>query len=312
MRVVFFGSGEFGVPSLQALVESGNEVTAVVTQPERPAGRGARSRPTPIAHQAEAMGLPILAPEKPNTPKFEKTLRNLVPELAVVIAYGHLIKPPLRGIPRDGCGNLPAALLPAYRGAAPVPWAIIGGETVSGVSVFQLDERFDTGAVIGMAELPIAPDDTSGSYLRKLAPLGAELLVTVVRAIAAGTAVPQPQDDRRASRAPKFRKQDGRLDWNRPFAELERLVRGLQPWPQAHTRLVTSKGTIRTNVIAMCPADHGPAPLPPGTVLAADARSGLVVMTGDVPARLCCVQPEGRRAMTDTDFLRGTAVEAVE
>ncbi len=156
-------------------------------------------------------------------------MRSLAPDLAVVVAYGHLIRKPLLHIPTRGFVNLHASLLPAYRGAAPVPWAILRGEKESGVSVFQLDEKFDTGAVLAMLALPIADDDTSGSYLAKLAPHGGELMVHTVADIAAGTARPRPQDNTKASAAPKFAKEDGRIDWTLPFAEIERKVRAFQP-----------------------------------------------------------------------------------
>lgn len=308
MRMVFFGSGEFGVPTLETLVSAGHDIPAIVSQPDRPAGRGGKTRPTPLRARAEELGLKVLCPEKPNTPEFEAELRALAPGLCVVVAYGHLIRKALLAVPERGFVNLHASLLPAYRGAAPVPWAILSGESVSGVSVFQLDERFDTGAVIATESLPIDASDTSGTYLAKLAPLGARLMERAVADIAAGRAVPQPQDDSRASAAPKFAKADGRIDWSLPFAEIERKVRALQPWPQAFAVLSTAKGDVRVNVVEMTPAETTASGGPPGTVLAADGASGLVIATADLPARLSRLQPEGKRAMADTDFLRGTKV----
>ena len=307
LRIVFFGSGEFGLPTLEALRERGHDIPAVVSQPDRPAGRGGKTRPTPIGARARELGLPVICPEKPNTPEFEAELRALAPDLAVVVAYGHLIGKPLLAVPRLGFVNLHASLLPAYRGAAPVPWAILEGEHESGVSVFQLDERFDTGGVIARAALPILPDDTSGTYLAKLAPIGGELMVGAVADIAAGRAQPQPQDNASASRAPKFSKDDGRIDWSLPFAVIERKVRAFQPWPQAFTVFRTAKGDLRVNVVAMTRAEGVAGE--PGGVLSADAGSGLVVATGDGPARIVRLQPEGKRAMSDTDFLRGTKIE---
>jgi methionyl-tRNA formyltransferase len=253
------------------------------------------------------MGLSVACPEKPNTPEFAGQLRAIAPDLAVVVAYGHLIRPILLSIPEHGFVNLHASLLPAYRGAAPVPWAILRGETTSGASVFRLDEKFDTGAVIGSVELGIADNDTSGMYLAKLAPLGAELMARSVASIAAGTAVARVQDDAVASAAPKFVKGDGRIDWSRPFAEIERRVRAFQPWPLAFTVLRSAKGEVRVNVIELCRAEGGGLVVPGGIVSAA-AKSGLVVMTGDGPARVARLQPEGRRVMSDVDFLRGSGV----
>ncbi len=163
MRLVFFGSGDFGIPTLDALVAAGHDIPLVVSQPDRPAGRGGKTRPTPLRARAEELGLAVACPEKPNTPEFEADLRAAAPEMCVVVAYGHLIKRPLLAVPRHGFVNLHASLLPAYRGAAPVPWAIRKGEAVSGVSVFQLDERFDTGAVLASLALPIADTDTWGA-----------------------------------------------------------------------------------------------------------------------------------------------------
>lgn len=310
MRIVFFGSGEFGLPTLRALEAGPHEIAAVVTQPPRPAGRGGKCRRlTPIHAHSEQAGHQVFCPEKPNTSDFEQAMRIVNPDLAVVVAYGHLIRHPLLNIPAQGFVNLHASLLPAYRGAAPVPWAILSGEKISGASVFQLNERFDEGAVIGTVELPIDDADTSGGYLAKLAPLGAELMVRAVDDIASGRATAQPQDEGRASRAPKLAKEDGRVDWTRPFAEIERKVRALQPWPHAFTVLPTCKGELRVNIQALRPVD-GFRPGTPGTVLAADAKSGLILMTGDKPARLADIQPEGKRPMSDTDFLRGTTIKA--
>ncbi|MCC8166153.1 MAG: methionyl-tRNA formyltransferase [Planctomycetes bacterium] len=311
MRIVFFGSGEFGIPTLDALLAAGHDIPAVVSQPDRPSGRGGKVRPTPLAARAAEHGLAVTTPVKPNTPEFEAELRALEPELAVVVAYGHLIGKPLLAVPRKGFVNLHASLLPAYRGAAPVPWAILSGESVSGASVFRLDEKFDTGGVIDRVELPISDDDTSGSYLEKLAPAGAALMVRAVQAIADDSAVVQVQDDSQASRAPKFTKEDGRIDWSRPFAEIERRVRAFQPWPQAFTVFETNRGPLRVNVGAMVRADGSAATVAPGGIVQADAKAGLVVMTRDGPARLAVVQPEGKKRMADTDFLRGTTIKGM-
>lgn len=308
MRIVYFGSGEFGLPTLGALANGGHDVALVVTQPDRPAGRGGKTRPTPIRAEAEAMGLPVLAPEKPNLPEFAETIRALDADLAVVVAYGHLIREPLLTTPRLGFVNLHASLLPAYRGAAPVPWAILSGETASGVTVFSLDRQFDTGAILGRVELAIDPTDTSETYLRKLAPLGAELMAATVNEFASGGAKPVPQDETLASAAPKFKKEDGRIDWAMDFDAIERRVRAFQPWPLAHALFETAKGPLRVNVTALARADIEASGMAPGSVLAADTKAGLVVMTGNGPARLTDIRPEGKRPMTDVEFLRGTKI----
>ncbi len=326
MRLVFFGSGDFAIPTLEELAAGGHHLAAVVSQPDRPFGRGGKTKPTPLAERAEGMGFAVLKPEKPNTPEFAETFRGFNPDLAVIVAYGHLIKPLLLGIPKLGFVNLHASLLPAYRGAAPVPWAILKGETVSGATVFRLNEKFDAGAILARVELPIDSGDTSGTYLHKLAPLGAVLMRETVQALADGTARAQPQDERAASPAPKFTKDDGLIDWARPFAEIERTVRALSPWPMGFTTLPTAKGGVRVKLGKIVAAGsienfsekmwenmkHSAAGVTrmygPGEILAADAKTGLVVMTGDIPARLAVIQPEGKKAMPDTDFLRGTAI----
>lgn len=308
MRVAYFGSGEFGVPTLATLAERGHDIVSVATQPDRPAGRGGYCRSTPIKALAEELGLPVFQPEKPNTPDFIGCMRDLRPDLAVVVAYGHLIRRELLDIPRLGFVNLHASLLPAYRGAAPVPWAILKGEATSGASVFRLDERFDTGGVIARAELPIAPDDTAESYLRKLAPIGGRLMADALAALAAGRAEVQPQDDARASNAPKLKKEDGRIDWSLPWRDIERKIRAFQPWPLAFTVIPTVKGEVRVNILRLEAATAGAECWKPGEFVTADPKAGLVVMTGDGPVRLALLQPEGRKPMPDADFLRGTRV----
>lgn len=307
MRLAFFGSGDFGIPTLEALAADGHEVVAVVTRPDRPAGRGGRVRATPVKGLAERLSLPILQPRLPNDPGFAGVLAGFNPDLAVVVAYGHLIRRPLLSIPRRGFVNLHASLLPAYRGAAPAPWAILSGETVSGATAFCLNERFDEGGIVGKVELAIAPDDTAGSYLEKLAPVGARLMRRIVPEFMAGGIAPQPQDEASASRAPKLSKADGAIDWRLSFKAINDKVRAFQPWPLAHTELPTAKGGLGVSLLRIEPVraagDRGP-----GEIVAADAKTGLVVMTGDVPARLSLLLPEGRRPMTDTDFLRGTRV----
>lgn len=307
MRLIYLGSGEFGIPTLEALAAV-HEIPLVVSQPDRPAGRGGKTRPTPIKARATELGLTVETPEKPNSPEFEQRLRELEPELAVVVAYGHLIRKNLLDVPEHGFVNLHASILPAYRGAAPVPWAILNGEAESGATVFQLDERFDTGAILGTIRLPIRDDDTSATYLAALAPKGAELMAEVVRDIEAGRKTPQPQDNAQASAAPKFRKDDGRIDWSQPYAVIERKVRALQPWPLASTTLPGAKGEIRLNVLTLAPAEMNAGGKAPGAVLAADPKGGLVVATGDGTARLALIQPEGKRPMPDTEFLRGSKV----
>ncbi|MDR1613616.1 MAG: methionyl-tRNA formyltransferase [Planctomycetota bacterium] len=307
MRVAFFGSGAFGLPTLAALFAAGHDVAAVVTRPDRPAGRGRALAATPIKEAALRKGVDILQPENPADPGFVRAIERLDLDLAAVVAYGCLLKPVLLAAARRGFVNLHASLLPAYRGAAPVPWAILNGETMSGATAFVLDERFDAGGVLGKVELPIDSRDTAGSYLERLAPLGAELMAGILPAWNADAIGAERQDDGLASRAPILKKSDALLDWNERFDALERRVRAFQPWPLAHAVFSTAKGPIRVNVLEMEPSGIGGGAVP-GEVRAADDARGLVVMTGDRPARLRRLQPEGKRPMGDTDFLRGTAI----
>ncbi len=308
MRLVYLGSGEFGLPTLERLAHC-HDIVAVVSQPDRPAGRGGKCRATPISDLAEKLGLPLLRPESPNTEEFARELAGLKPDLAVIVAYGHLIGKALLAIPRLGFVNLHASLLPAYRGAAPVPWAILGGEKVSGATVFALNEKFDCGAIIGRVELPIDDSDTSGGYLAKLSEPGAALMVESVAALAEGRAVPQAQDHALASRAPKLKKDDGAIDWSAGLAEIDRKVRAFQPWPHAFASFATCKGMIKVNILKIGRAETGAEQgVTPGTVLSADAKHGLAVMTGDGPARLLEIQPEGKRPMSDIEYLRGRKI----
>jgi methionyl-tRNA formyltransferase len=258
---------------------------------------------------AEELALPLLRPENPNSPEFLATLADLRPDLAVVVAYGHLLASDVLTIPPLGCVNLHASLLPRYRGAAPVPWAILAGETHSGVTLFQLDQRFDCGGVLGQAQLEIKADDTSGSYLERLAVQAADLLGESLPAIAAGRLTPRPQDESQACRAPKLTKADGLLDWQLSFPELDRRVRAFQPWPLAHATFTTSRGDISLNILRLTTASGVYPPAPPGSVLVADPATGLVVQAGDGAVRLREIHPSGKRPMSDSDFLRGTKME---
>ncbi len=305
MNLVFFGSGDFGIPTLKALLDSDYTLTAVVSQPDRRAGRGSSVKSTPIADIAHKQGIPVLQPENPNSEEFAAEFARLEPLLAIVVAYGHLIRKPLLTIPPRGFVNLHASLLPAYRGAAPVPWAIMAGEKISGVTLFSLDERFDSGDVIGKAEVPINALDTAKTYLKKLAPVGAELVMKTLPDFLAGRILPEAQDESRASKAPKLHKPDGKIDWREPLETIRNKVRALQPWPLAYTTLPTLKGQVRLNILEMEEVEVE-GEFQPGSIILADTKDGLIVMTGDKPARLAVFQPEGRKPMSDIAFLRGT------
>jgi methionyl-tRNA formyltransferase len=310
MRLVYCGSGGFGLPTFDALVEDNHEFALVLTQPDRPAGRGGRIRETPIARRARALGIPLHQPETlRGNDEAVRRLAEARPELAVVVAYGHLIPPAMLEVPSKGFINLHASLLPKYRGAAPVPHAILEGETETGVTVFRLNERFDCGDILARRSTPITPEDTTATVLERLAPLGAQLVREVVGEFQAGWAQPVPQVDEEATSAPKLSKEDARIDWTRPRARIERMTRAFRPWPKAWTCVPADAGELRLVVLAAEPAAQSHREVAPGTVLHAGDRDGLVVQAGDGPLWLTRVQPEGGKPMDGDAFIRGHPVE---
>jgi methionyl-tRNA formyltransferase len=231
LRIVYFGTPAFAVPTLRALLDSRHDIVALVSQPDRPKGRGQHLQPTPTRQLAESRGVPVLQPSRLKEDGFLQSIRDLRPDLGVVAAYGRILPDALLEIPRFGIINLHASLLPAYRGAAPVHRAVIAGDRETGVSIMRVVKELDAGPVFATARTPIEEDQTSVDIERILAELGAPLLVDVVDHISAGRAVEVPQDHERATHAPKITKEEGRIDWSLPAAAVHDLVRGLQPWP---------------------------------------------------------------------------------
>lgn len=300
MRLCFFGSAAFAVPSLRALHAAGHDICAVFTQPDRPAGRGGHLRGTPVKECAEALGLPTRQPEKLDAAA-QAEFAALAPEAAVAIAYGMLIPAPmLRAAPR-GWLNLHPSLLPKYRGAAPVPHCILNGDAETGVTIFRLNEQFDKGDIVAVEKLAIAPDDTSATLLEKLSRVGAELMARTL-------ALPHwdflPQSGAAGSYARKFTKEDGVIDWAQPAAVVDRRVRAYQPWPLARTRF-GSKG--RQLTVTAVELTGRPAKGAPGSI-AIDGGE-LYVACGDEMVRLARVLPEGKAAMTGAEFLRGARLQ---
>ncbi|MCK6526577.1 methionyl-tRNA formyltransferase [Myxococcota bacterium] len=303
MRVVFMGTPALALPTLEALLSRPDEfdVVGVVTQPDRPAGRGQSLRSPPVAALATRLGLPLAQPKGVRGPSFLGTLAGWAPDVAVVVAFGRILPRTVLDLPRLGCVNVHASLLPAYRGAGPIQRAILDGHPVTGVTTMWMDEGLDTGPMLLRAEEAIGAGDTAASLGERLGHLGARVLVETLRAIRCGGVVPEPQDPSRASLAPLLQKEDGRLDFRRPAQELERVVRGTWPWPGAFTTLGSRVLKVHR---AAVPPGLAPPGTEPGTVLAV-GEQGLDVACGEGVLRLAELQPEGRRPMAASAFANG-------
>ncbi len=301
LRVVFFGTPEFAVPTLEGLLGSRHAVVGVVTQPDRPRGRGQRVTDSPVKRVAGSHGTPVLQPERLKDEAFLAGMRGWAPDVGVVAAYGKILPAAVLDMPSLGLVNVHASLLPRHRGAAPVHRAVIAGDTETGVSIMRVVQALDAGGVFARAARPIGPDDTSVDVERDLARLGAGLLLDVLDALAAGQAHDTPQDDAGATYAHRLRKEEGAIDWRGGAAAIHNLVRGLQPWPLAWTsaggrRLIV----LRTRLVPDAPALREPA----GTVVAV-TRDAVRVQTGAGLLDLVTVQPEGRRAMSAREYAAG-------
>lgn len=301
MRLLFLGTPEYAAPSLRRLAAE-HEVVAVVSQPDRPAGRRGRPQPPAAAALARELGLRLFQPERPGRREFAAELAALRPELAVVVAYGHILRPRFIALAPAGTLNAHGSLLPAFRGAAPVQRAILAGATETGVTVQRLVREVDAGDVLLQERTPIGPEETAGELSARLAELSAECLSRAVRLVESGGAAFRPQDAAAVSFAPKLSKAEGRADWSRPAPWLARAARAFNPWPTLHAKLPGGR-LLRILAARAEPAPAGVSPAP-GQVLAASSE-GLLVAAGDGALRLVTVQPEGKRPMPAADFLRG-------
>lgn len=299
LRIVFFGTPDFAVPTLDALLRSHHTVAAVVTQPDRPRGRGQKTTDAPVKARALAAGVPVLQPARLKDDTFLDPLRALGADLGVVAAYGKILTETVLAIPRLGMINVHASLLPRYRGAAPVHRAVIEGERETGVTIMRVVKALDAGPMLATARRPIGPDDTSEQVERDLARAGADLLVAIVDAMAAGPVQETPQDDARATYAPRLTKEDGLIDWDQPAVRIHNLIRGLYPWPHAYTFL---RGT-RFILLKSSPFDD-PHTAAPGTILEA-AGDRLIVAAGAGRLAVRQLQAEGKRPLATRDFLAG-------
>jgi len=297
LRIIFFGTPEFAVPSLRALLAAGDPVVSVVCQPDKRAGRGQHVAAPPVKQEALAAGVPILQPEKLRTPSFAEVLAPLVPDLVVVAAYGKILPPALLQLPRHGCINVHASLLPKYRGAAPIQWAIVRGEACTGVTIMQMNERMDAGDILLQREMAIGADETYGELQTRLAHLGAAALQAALEQLHAGLLRGQPQRESAMTLAPMIKKEDGCIDWTQPAVQVARRVRAFNPWPSAFTHL---DGKL-LKIHRAHPRETSAAA--PGVV--AVTSDGIAVATGQGSLVLDELQLEGRKRLAATEFARG-------
>lgn len=305
MRIAFLGTPPFAVPSLVALLQRGEEVVAVLTQPDRPAGRGRHPQPSAVKRAALHAGLPVHQPERVRDPIVLDLLRSLQLDLLVVVAFGQILPQALLDLPRHGCINVHASLLPRFRGAAPIPRAILHGETETGITTIQMDVGIDTGPILLQRACHILPDDTAGSLAARLAPLGAEVLVETLRALKAGTLRPQPQEETKAISAPLLKKEEGLLRWVEPAVALRNRVRAFDPWPGSYT--AWRREPLKIWRAAVVPGAVGT----PGEVLRA-GKEGILVATGEGGLLMTEIQLPGGQRMSADAFLRGHALRPGE
>ena len=301
MRLVFFGTPRFAVPVLEAVVKAGHDVRLVVTQPDRAGGRGLEVQVGAVKEAALRLGLDVVQPEKiKNNQVLRSTLETIAPDAILVVAYGRIIPDWMLALPRLGCINLHGSLLPKYRGAAPIQWAVANGETVTGVTTMRLDAGLDTGPMLLAERTPIAPEQTAEDLFESLPSLGAPLMVKTLKGLEEGTVVPVAQDDAAATLAPILRREDGRIDFTRTAEDVVNRWRGFQPWPGAWTTFSGKKITAHRMCVAVGQCD-------PAHTLVSDGR--LFLGCGERSmVELLEVQMEGRKRMAVTEFLRGVPV----
>jgi len=301
-RILFMGTPAFAVPALEGLVGTGYPVIGVVTQPDRPQGRGRTMAPPPVKVLAEGLGLTVLQPEKVRTPDFLETFRRLTPDLVIVAAFGQILPGEIISGPREGCINIHPSLLPKYRGAAPINWALIRGEEKTGVTIMRMDKGVDSGDILLQEETPIGEEETFGTLHDRLAPMGAGLLLKAIAQLEAGTLRPRPQDHRLATAAPRLGPGDGLICWDADAPAIVARIRGLSPTPAAYTVLGGKKLKI-----FMATAETAAVPEAPGTVVG-ETAVGLRVAAGNGYVLLWELQLEGKKRLAARDFLRGVRI----
>lgn len=311
MRIVFMGTPDFAVPTLEALADAGHEIVAAVTQPDKPFGRKAELRPSPVKQAAARRGIPVLQPKKVREESFAEEMRLLRPDVAVVAAFGQIIPQAVLDIPRLGCLNVHASILPAYRGAAPIQWALLNGEKKTGVTIMQMDAGLDTGDMLATCEIEITGEETGGSLFDKLSSAGAALLVGLLPALERGEvkAIPQPADST-TEYARMIRKEDGRIDWSQDAERIARKIRALDPWPGTFTSLEGRSCRILRAIVADETEEkkYDKIDAAPGCVRGTNTE-GIWVQTGKGLLLVTELQLEGKKRMPAAEFLRGHALD---
>ena len=305
MKVIFMGTPGFSVGTLEALIEAGHEVALVVTQPDKPKGRGGKMQYTPVKEVAVAHNIPVYQPKRIREPECIEELRKYNADIMVVIAFGQILPKEILEMTPYGCVNVHASLLPSYRGAAPIQWAVINGEKVSGVTTMQMNEGLDTGDMLLKVEIPLDEKETGGSLHDKLAEAGARLCVETLDALKAGTVTPEKQGDSPTAYAKMLDKHMGKIDWKMSAKEIERLIRGLNPWPSAYTRWNENDKGMK---IWEAEVAEGQTDKAAGTVVEV-AKDGFFVQTGDGLLKITALQIPGKKRMDAAAFLRGYQME---
>ncbi|HET9985138.1 MAG TPA: methionyl-tRNA formyltransferase [Longimicrobiales bacterium] len=308
MRIVFWGTPDFALPSLRALVGEDHDVVAVVTQPDRPAGRGRALTPPPVKEAALAERIPVLQPERARGDEFVAALRAMEPDLSVVVAFGQLLRREVLDLPRLGSINVHASLLPALRGAAPINWAIMRGDAQTGITIMRMAERLDAGPILRQVPEPIGPEETARDLAVRLSEIGAEALVETLALFELGEITEREQDEALATYAPRLTREDAHVDWTRGAAEIDHRIRGLDDVPGAWSRLHGNDLKL-FRPLPLPDGDHGPGA--PGTVVSVtplDPTHGIVVACGDGAVAIREVKPAGKRRMTAAEWARGRGV----
>ncbi len=306
MRVIFMGTPDFSVGTLEALIRAGHQVVLAVTQPDKPKGRGGKMQFPPVKETAMEHGIPVFQPRKVREPENIEELRKYQADVIVVVAFGQILPREILELTPYGCINVHASLLPSYRGAAPIQWAVINGEAVSGVTTMQMDEGLDTGDMLLKTEVPLEPEETGGSLHDKLAAAGASLCVRTLKALEEGTVTPKKQGESPTAYASMLKKEMGEIRWEEPAISIERLIRGLNPWPSAYTGWQDK--TMKIWEAEVLEEDSGQEP---GTVVRVD-KDGFLVQTGKGLLKVTALQIPGKKRMEADAFLRGYSMEPGE